>query len=59
MYQGLMVVEPPTLVTSDCGILHMLEPGGLVLADKGFPQNQECSCGARIKISDAHLCKTK
>lgn len=27
-----------SFITSDCGILHMLEPGDLVLADKGFPQ---------------------
>lgn len=27
-----------SFITSGCGILHMLEPGDLVLADKGFPQ---------------------
>lgn len=27
-----------SFITSNCGILHLLKPGDLVLADKGFPQ---------------------
>ncbi|KAH9371948.1 hypothetical protein HPB48_010803 [Haemaphysalis longicornis] len=27
-----------SFITTDCGILHLLNPGDLVLADKGFPQ---------------------